>query len=40
MAQRSSFSPLEDALASYTVPQPEEVQDFLEENSLVGHRPI
>jgi hypothetical protein len=35
MAQRYSFSPLEDALALYTVPQPEEVQDFLEKNSFL-----
>ncbi len=32
MAQRYGFSPIEDVLALYTVPQIEEVRDFLEKN--------
>src|ERR1700730_5023829 len=35
MAQRYSFSPIEDVLALYTVPQPEEVQEFLEKNTFL-----
>jgi hypothetical protein len=35
MAQRYGFSPIEDVLALYTVPQPEEVQDFLEQNAFL-----
>jgi hypothetical protein len=35
MAQKYSFSPIEDVLALYTVPQPEEVQDFLEKNPFL-----
>ena len=35
MAQAYSFSPLEDVLALYTVPKPEEVQDFLEKNPFL-----
>ena len=35
MAQRYSFSPIEDVLALYTISQPEEVQEFLEKNSFL-----
>src|SRR6516162_3045842 len=35
MVQRYNFSPIENGLALYTVPEPEEVQDFLEKNSFL-----
>ena len=35
MAQRHSFSPIDEIFALYTIAQPEEVQEFLEENSFL-----
>lgn len=35
MAQAYSFSPLEDVLALYTVPQIKEAKDFLEKNPFL-----
>jgi len=35
MAQRHSLSPIDEIFALYTIAQPEEVQEFLEENSFL-----